>query len=265
MHLLDQPAQDFARGTAQLHERQAGEAHDDEEAVKRYAVLGAVTQYLRRATFESQPVQATGGAVSVGVASTEDRGHHQGVDNVRENRDAHVGHRDDIGRRSGRLHTSLLNLGERWVVVGKDDAGAEGAHDEEETETPVDSLECVLNVDARALGFGGHHRDVLGSDDTESGCRVLVNVATTEFFFVPMGRGRAYPYNTTRGSLAAPHACQKSFESAQGSTGKIFCKGAGVVPVPKSVGIARRVASHHGDEGKGEEDEDQDDLACVLC
>jgi hypothetical protein len=232
MHLLDQPAQDFARSTAKLHERQAGEAHDDEETVKRYTALGAVTQYLWRATFKSQSVQATGGAVSVGVASTEDRGHHQGVDNVRENRDAHVGHRDDIGRRSGRLHASLLDLGERWVVVGKDDAGAEGAHDEEETETPVDGLECVLDIDARALGFSGHHGDVLGSNDTEGG---------------------------------RPHACQKSFESAQRSTGKIFCKGAGVVPVPKSVGISRRVASHHGDEGEGEEDEDQDDLACVLC
>ena len=89
---------------------------------------------------------------------------------MRENRDAHVGHGDDIGRRSGRLLARLLDRSERSVVVGNHDAGAEGTHDEEETETPVDGLEGVLDVDARALGFSCHHGDVLGSDDTESGC-----------------------------------------------------------------------------------------------
>ena len=43
VHLLNQPAQYLARSTAELHERQAGEAHDDEEAVERHTVLGAVT------------------------------------------------------------------------------------------------------------------------------------------------------------------------------------------------------------------------------
>jgi len=98
VYVLDQPIQDLAGRTAELHERQAGEAHDHEEAVKRYTILGAVTQELGRATFESQSVQATSGAVRVGVASAEDRCHHQGVDNVGENRDAHVGHGDDIRR-----------------------------------------------------------------------------------------------------------------------------------------------------------------------
>ena len=72
MYLLNQPAQYLARSTAELHERQTGEAHDHEEAVKRHTILGAVTQNLGRAAFESQSVQATGGAVGVGVAGTED-------------------------------------------------------------------------------------------------------------------------------------------------------------------------------------------------
>jgi hypothetical protein len=180
VHLLDQPAQHFAGCTAELHERQAGEAHDDEEAVKRYTVLGAITQNFRRATFKRQSVQTAGGAVGVGVAGTEDRCDHQGVDNVRENRDAHVGHRDDIGRRSSRLLARVLDSGERCIIVGDDDAGAEGAHDEEETETPVDSLEGVLDVDARALGFGCHHGDVLGSNDTEG---LRKNRKSAFFFF----------------------------------------------------------------------------------
>ena len=197
VHLLNQPAQYLTGSTAELHELQAGEAHDDEEAVKRYTILGAVTQCFRCATFKRQSVQAAGGAVSVGVAGTENRGHHQGVDDVRKDRDAHVGHRDDIGRCSGRLHASLLDLRERGVVVREDNAGAEGAHDEEETETPVDGLEGVLDVDARALGFGSHHGDVLGSNDTEG----LRKHQKSAFFFfgsspkrppLPLARGATH-------------------------------------------------------------------------
>jgi len=98
---------------------------------------------------------------------------------VRKNRDAHVGHRNDIGRRSGRLLARVLDSGERLIIVGNDDAGAEGAHDEEETETPVDGLEGVLDVDARALGFGCHHGDVLGSNDTEG-----LKISKSQHFFL---------------------------------------------------------------------------------
>ena len=122
-----------------------------------------------------------------------------------KNRDAHVGHGDDIGRRGGRFLARFLHLGEGFIVVGEDDACAQGAHDEEDAETPVDGLESVFDIDARALGFGGHHGDVLGSDNTEGG---------------------------------APHAGQESLKSAQASAGEVFCKSAGLVPVPESVGVA---------------------------
>jgi hypothetical protein len=52
VHLLDQPAQYLVGPTAKLQERQAGEAHDNEEAVERYTTLSAVAENLRCTAFE---------------------------------------------------------------------------------------------------------------------------------------------------------------------------------------------------------------------
>ena len=41
--LLDQPSEHLVRSVAELHERQTGEAHHHEEAVKWNTILGAVT------------------------------------------------------------------------------------------------------------------------------------------------------------------------------------------------------------------------------
>lgn len=173
---------------------------------------------------------------------------------MRENRDAHVGHGDDIGRGSGRLHARLLDFGERLVVVGKDDTGAKGAHDEEETETPVDSLEGVLDVDTRALGFGSHHGDVLRSDNTES--LKIPKKFQKSAFLLQITTNKREPTHSR------PHTREEPLKSPQATTGKVLCKGTGFVPVPKAVGITGRVSAHHGDEGEGEQNEDQDDLAC---
>lgn len=225
---VDQPAEHLVGGTADLQERQAGEAHNNAEAPERNTVLGTITEDLGSAALEGKTVQAAGGTVGVGVASTEDRGDHEGVDDVRQDVDSKVGHGNDIRRGSSGLRASILLLTQSAVVVGKDDASAKSTEDEEKTETPVDGLESVLDVDARALGFSGDHGDVLRTDDTEGG---------------------------------APETRKETFESTESAIGKVCRKGAGRIPVSEAVGIALRVSADHGDEGEAEENEDQDDLA----
>lgn len=145
-----------------------------------------------------------------------------------KNRYSHVTHGDDIGRCGSRRLARLLDRSELRVVGAEDNTCAKSAHDEEETETPVDRLEGVLDVDTGTFGLGSHHRDILGSDDTES---------------------------------CAPHARQEALESSEAAAGKIFGESTRGVPVAESVRVALRVATDHGDESEAEQDEDQDDLA----
>lgn len=182
---VGQPGQNLVGSTADLQEGQAWECHNDAEAPERDTVLGAVAKDLRSATLKSQTVQTTGGAVGVGVAGTEDGGAHQGIHDVWQDTDAQVLHGNDIGRGSSRLLASLLNISQGRVVVGDDDTGTQGTEDEEKTKTVVDSLEGILDVDARTLSLCGDHGDVLRTDNTESG---------------------------------APHASEETFKSANASS-----------------------------------------------
>ena len=130
-------------------------------------------QECRCATFEGQTVQGARCAVGVCVACGEDGGDEEGVDDVGEDGDAHVRHRDDIGRGScgaAARGDAGDDSDELWVVVGNDDAGTKGSDDEEDAKTPVDCFEGGFDVDAWAFGFGSDHGDILRADDAE-GCR----------------------------------------------------------------------------------------------
>lgn len=145
-----------------------------------------------------------------------------------QDRDSHVGHRNDIGRGGSGFLSSLQHARQGLIVVRKDNSGAEGTHDEEETEAVVDRLECVLDVNPWAFGLCCHHGDVLRSDDTE---------------------------------CSAPHASQESLKSTETAGREILGKSARVVPVTESVCISLWIAANHRHECEAKQHEDQDDLA----
>lgn len=106
----------------------------------------------------------------VGRTGGEDARYHERVGQVGQRADAHVLHRDDV--RTARARAGVAGgeeAGERGVVVGQDDADAEGAEDEEEAEAEVHCLEGGFYRLARVDGFAGDHGDVLGADAREGG------------------------------------------------------------------------------------------------
>ena len=228
---VDEPGDDLGGAAAALKEGQHGEDHDDEEAVEGHAVAPGLAQEAGGAALEGEAVEGAGGAVGVGVSGGEDGGEHEGVDKVREDVDAHVVHGNDIGGRGGAAVGVALAVGHLLqvrVVVAEHDADAQGAAEEEDGEAGVDGLEGRLDVDTRPLGLGGHHGDVLGTDDGEAG--------------VVQRR-------------------QEALEAAQVTRAEVLGKGARVLPVAEAVGVPFRVAANHGDKGEEEEHEDEDDLA----
>lgn len=78
------------------------------------------------------------------------------------------------------------------IVGRKNNANAEGTADEENTESPVNLLEGILERLAGFLGFTGTCGDVLGTDDDES---------------------------------SLPQCAQKSLETAQVASREILYKG----------------------------------------
>ena len=85
---------------------------------------------------------------------------------------SHVLHGNDIGG-SGSGTTALSstrnNGDELRVGVRNDDTSEKSTSDEENSETPVNSLERSLDVGTGTLGLSRHHRDILWADDTERG------------------------------------------------------------------------------------------------
>lgn len=169
---VDKPAQNDVGAVADLQESEAREDHDNGKADKRHTTLCAVAKSLGCSTFDSQTVQTTGCAESVGVAGTEDGSNQKGADEVRQTRNAHVLHGDNVGRGGSSSRSALLtrNDGLQGGVDGaKHNADGEGASHEEKSESPVDSLESVLDVDTGASSLSSDHGKVLGTSDTERG------------------------------------------------------------------------------------------------
>lgn len=149
---------------------------------------------------------------------------------MRQTTDAHIFHGDDVWRSSGSSGAALLATDDSLqgrIGRAQDNTNSQSATHEEETESPVNSLESVLDIDTRTFGFGSDHRQVFGTSDTE-GCR--------------------------------PESCKETLEFAERSCASVLLEGV-VLPVAESVCIVLGVATNHGDEGEGEDDEDQDDFA----
>lgn len=149
---------------------------------------------------------------------------------MRKTRDAHVLHGDDVGRGSSSSGSALCTRddGLQGRVDGaKDNTDSEGASHEEKSESPVDSLEGVLDVDTGTSSLSGDHGKILGTSDTER---------------------------------SGPQSGEETFELTERAGGSVLFECI-VLPVAETVGIVLRVAADHGDEGEGEDDEDQDDFA----
>ena len=88
---------------------------------------------------------------------------------MRESINTQVAHGNDVGRGSGAALSSSEHFLKGRVVVRKNNTNAKSSKDEESSETEVDGLEGVLDVDAWALGLARDHGDVLRTDNAERG------------------------------------------------------------------------------------------------
>lgn len=101
------------------------------------------------------------------------------------------------------------------------------SHDEEQAESPVHSLECILDVNARALSLCSDHRDIFGTNNTEG---------------------------------SSPESSKEAFEAAQVSGGNMLCERPWDLPIPETVCVSLRITPNHGDKGEGKQHENQYDL-----
>jgi hypothetical protein len=149
---------------------------------------------------------------------------------VRETLDAKVGHGNNIGRRSSVASTTSTEVDviESRVVVSTTDANSQSTDDEEDAESVVDGLEGALDGKGRALGLSGDHGDILGAYNSEG---------------------------------SAEKSGEESFKTALVTLAEVCSKGAGVGEVSEAVGIVLGVTTAHGDEGKGKEEEDENELS----
>ena len=148
---------------------------------------------------------------------------------MRQHGDTQIPHCDDVRRGCSRTRSALRaaqDINERLVVVRDHDANAKGAENEEESVSPVDCLERIFDVDARASGFTGNHGDVLGA------------------------------YHAER---CSPESTEKALKSAETAGSDIFGKSAWIAPIAESISVMFGITSHHRDEGEKEQHEDQND------
>ena len=111
------------------------------------------------------------------------------------------------------------------VVVSNEDTNRKRSSHEEDTEPPVDRLECVLDVDPGSLGLSRNHGDIL----------------------------RAYHAERSR-----PETAQEALEFSEAA---ITGESSGIAPISETVSVILLVTAAHCDEGKREEHEYQDHLA----
>lgn len=187
-------------------------------AVEGNTVWRALLENLGGTTFQRQSIERASGAVGIRVAGREDGRDQERVHQAGKTRNAHVRHGDDIRRSrsgtAGARRTSQEIL-KGLIVVRDDDTDGQRAADEEEAKSPVDVLESGLDVGARSLRLGGHHGDVLRTDDGETG---------------------------------GPKAGKPAFEQPKRACGTSrWCERAWIIPVSEAVRIALRVAANHGD------------------
>lgn len=209
---VDQPAKDLCRTVRQLQERQKGEDHDDEEAVDRNAVLGALAQEPGSTAFNRERVQTASCTVGVGVTGREDTGDQKGVDKVGKSIDSQVAHGNDVRRGGSAALTGGKNINESGVVVRDDYANTKGSQDEEGTKTEVDGLKCGLDVSTGALSLTRDHGDVLRADNAERG---------------------------------SPESTEEALEAAKITSCVQRAKDTGIAPVAEAVCILLGVATNH--------------------
>lgn len=140
-------------------------------------------------------------------------------------------HGDDIWRGSCSTTAgggAFLDSYESGIVIGNDDADAQGTDDEEDAKPPIYGLEGGLDVHSRSLGLGSRHGDILGADD---------------------------------GKRGGPEGSEEPFEATEATRRVIFLECSRVAPVPEPVGVVFGVPATHGHQGEGEEHEDENDLA----
>jgi hypothetical protein len=226
----DQPSKDLGRAIGNLEEGEEREKHGNTEAIYRDTRLIAVSQESRGTAFERKRVESTGSAVGVCVTGGEDGRENQEVDEMRETSNAKVGHGNDIGRGSSIASSTSTKIDviEGRVIVGTADANRKSTNNEKDAESIVDSLKGILDGKGRALGLGRDHWDVLGAYNSE---------------------------------WSAEEGGEETLETTLVALAEVCSERAGVGKVSKAVGVVLGVTTAHGDESKGKEDENEDELS----
>lgn len=228
---VGEPGEHLGRAARHVEEGEAGEHHDDGEAVDGHAAPRRLAQERGGLALEREAVQAPRAAVRVGVARGEDAGDEERVGDVGQHRDAEVAHGDDVRRGrggAGPVAVARDHPDQGRVVVRHHDGHRQRAADEEEGEAGVGRLESVLEVPPRHLALARHHGYVLGADD---------------------GEGRA------------PQRPQEPLEPAQVPARDVLGERPRLGPVAEAVGVVPRVAAAHGHQREEEDDEEQEHLA----
>ena len=220
---IDEPGNGLRGATPDLEEGQEGEQHHDTEAINRHAGFVAVAQETGSAALHSQTVEGSRGAIGIRIAGGKDGGEDQGIDDVRKYTDAHVCHGNHVRRGSccAAVTITEVDIDKSRVIVGDHNPHSEGTDNKEDTESIIDSLKGRFDVNTWALSLGGHHRDVLRTDDTEA---------------------------------RAPESGKKPFKTTQITRGMKLGEWTRIVPVAKPIGVVLGITADHGHKGKGEED-----------
>ncbi|GMF79821.1 unnamed protein product [Aspergillus oryzae] len=149
---------------------------------------------------------------------------------MRKHTDAEVFHGNHVRRSccGAAVPVAKVDIDEGRVVVGDHNPDSERTDNKEDTESIINRLKGRLDVNARALSLGGHHRDVLRTHDTKAG---------------------------------APESGKKPFKTTQVARGMKLSEWTRVIPVAKAIGVVLGVTADHCHKGKGEEDKNQNELA----
>ena len=226
----DKPVENLGWSVAALQERKHREEHHDGEAIDWHTIWRALAEEAWSTAFEGKSVQRSSGTVGISIAGREDGCQHQRVDNIRQNRDAHPLHGNDVGR-SGSSATSFHAVGDilkSFVIPRHNNTNAKGTAEEEDCKSKVDGLEGGLDVNAGALGLSSNHGDVLWA-------------------------------NT--GERRVPESLQESLKSAKAAFGVKLGECARAVPVAEPISVVLRVTADHSNKGVEEEEKDQNDFA----
>ena len=227
-HQIDKPTQDHGRTVADLQEAQQTYQQDQRDTINGHTVPRAPRKDSRRLALEREAKQTPTRTVHVAIPRGEGTAQNHGIDDVRQHLDPEPVHADDVRTRGGAGLARREGLGQLGVVVGHQDAHAQGPQHEERRQPVEDGLVSPGQDLARILG---------------------------------LARGHAHVVRPGDGETRLDQTLQEAQEPAQTAAVVQLRETARVVPVPEPEPVAERVAAEHDDEGVYDQPDDEQDFA----